>query len=108
MVQLGKDVVSTDGHTRAFAAYLHGLSEIQVVWDEDDLDWEAYRICVEWCRREGIRSIADLRDRVVSPQQYQLLWLDRCHEMHQQLAARRELERTMDTGGQDDDPDPPP
>jgi hypothetical protein len=86
---LDNRVIFTDGHTRAFAAFLRGVSEIRVVWDEDELDWEAYRICVEWCETEGIYTIADLKDRVITPEEYEVLWLDRCREMHQELEKRR-------------------
>ncbi len=82
-------VVLTDGHTRALAAVLSGLAEIRVFWDEDDLDWEAYDICVAWCREEGIRTVADLRDRVVSAEVYQEVWLERCRAMHAELEERR-------------------
>ncbi len=93
--QLGKDLIFTDGHTRALAAYLRGKAEIRVVWDEDDLDWEAYEICVGWCKQEGIRRIADLEDRVISPDEYDVLWLQRCQVMLRKL----ELSRAGDGGG---------
>ncbi|MFU8795869.1 MAG: hypothetical protein ACNA7X_01035 [Dehalococcoidia bacterium] len=84
----GKTVL-TDGHTRALAALLSNLSEVSVFWDEDDMDWEAYEICVDWCEEEGIRTIAYLRDRIVPPANYEELWLNRCAEMHRQLEAGR-------------------
>ncbi len=87
--RLGDRVVMTDGHTRALAAYLSGLSQIRVCWDEDDLDWEAYEICVAWCRADGIRSIADLKDRVIGEEDYERLWYGRCRAMHRELAAKR-------------------
>ncbi len=87
--RLGDRVVMTDGHTRALAAYLSGLSQIRVYWDEDDLDWEAYEICVAWCEADRIRSIADLKDRVVSEEDSERLWYRRCRAMHQELADKR-------------------
>lgn len=84
-------VIFTDGHTRAFAAFLHGLTEIRVFWDEDALDWEAYRICVEWCQAEGIFTIADLKDKIISPEDYEVLWHQRCWEMQQALEVKRRL-----------------
>ena len=83
---LDSRVIYTDGHTRAFAAYRQGFTEIPVVWDEDDLDWDAYRICVDWCLDEGIRTIADLEGRVIAPEQYEILWRDRCRVMQEALA----------------------
>jgi hypothetical protein len=87
--ELDNCLIFTDGHTRAFAAFLFGLTEIRVFWDEDDLDWDAYRICVEWCRAKGIFTIADLKDRVISPEDYEWLWRNRCREMQQELKTRR-------------------
>ncbi|KPK86807.1 MAG: hypothetical protein AMJ81_00250 [Phycisphaerae bacterium SM23_33] len=87
--QLGEQVILTDGHTRALAAFLAGLSEVRAFWDEDELDWEAYAICVEWCREEGVHTVADLAGRVVSPEEYELLWHERCRQMHRQLQAKR-------------------
>ncbi|MBN2007704.1 MAG: hypothetical protein JXA21_30450 [Anaerolineae bacterium] len=83
------NIIYTDGHTRALAAYRLGFAEVPVVWDEDELDWEAYRICVEWCLDVGIRTVADLEGRVVTPEQYDVLWLDRCRVMQAELEIRR-------------------
>jgi hypothetical protein len=85
----GDDVVMTDGHTRAFAAFLSGLAEVPVVWDEEDLDWEAYEICVEWCKQDGILTVGDLVGRVIGPADCQQRWLGRCRKMHQDLEAKR-------------------
>jgi len=87
--ELDGEVIFTDGHTRALAAYLSGLAEVMVFWDEDELDWEAYRICVKWCKTEGIYTIASLQERVVSPQDYVFLWLKRCERMQNSVEDNR-------------------
>ncbi len=84
-------IVFVDGHTRALAAFLHGFSKVPVYWEHEELDWEAYQICVEWCREEGIHTIADLRNRIVPHQQYEKLWYERCAKMQKELEARRKL-----------------
>lgn len=86
---LGNKIIFVDGHTRAFAAFLHGLSKVPVHWEDEELDWEAYRICVKWCRKEGIRTIADLKNRVVSQKDYEILWYKRCEKMQKDLEAKR-------------------
>jgi hypothetical protein len=53
------------------------------------LDWQAYAICVDWCRNAGIYSIGDLVGRVVAPIAYETLWLDRCAQMHEHLKEDR-------------------
>lgn len=90
--KLGKDTIYTDGHTRAFALAQQGEEEIRVFFDEDDMDWQAYEICVGWCKEEGIFRISDLADRIISPDDYEILWLRRCHLMQNELKANRNNE----------------
>ena len=75
-------VFFSDGHSRAFAYYLMGYEEIPVYWDNDNLDWSAYMICVNWCIKSGVKTIADLTGQVISPAQFQELWIDRCQKLH--------------------------
>jgi hypothetical protein len=91
--KLSGGTIFVDGHTRAFAAFLKNLWEIPVYWEYEELDWEAYEICVKWCRDEGIRTIADLKNRVVSKDDYENLWLNRCTRMQAELKARRGIGR---------------
>jgi len=76
--ELDGKIVLTDGHTRACQAWLSGEKEIPVRWDQDDLDWDAYRIYVGWCLQEGILNIADLAKRVIPQDRYEVLWIQRC------------------------------
>ena len=86
---LNGEIISTDGHTRALALHMKGHSEVEVEWEDTELDWEAYGICVAWCKEEGVFSIADLGNRIVEPPKYQVLWLDRCGKMQEELETRR-------------------
>jgi len=87
--ELDGNLVSTDGHTRLLAWYLHGYKEVECEWEDLEMDWDAYRICVQWCREENIDTIADLKDRILEPDEYQILWLDRCRVMQDELQASR-------------------
>jgi hypothetical protein len=89
VVLLDGITVATDGHTRAFAARRAGLDALPVVWDTDKLDVDAYRICVDWCRTDGIRTVMDLEGRVIEPAAYEDLWLGRCRKMHEELERKR-------------------
>jgi len=93
---LGGYVIFTDGHTRALAALLSGLPEIVAYWDEDELDWEVYSVCVDWCREEGIYTIADLKDRVIPPGEYKKLWYDRCQVMQNDLEEKRNEKNNLE------------
>ncbi|MFH0815214.1 MAG: hypothetical protein V1934_00115 [Methanobacteriota archaeon] len=87
--ELNGRLIYSDGHTRAFALHRLGAKEILCCWEDEPLDWDEYEVCVEWCLAEGIRTIAGLEGRVVEPDAYQRLWLDRCGEMHQEMARKR-------------------
>ena len=87
--KLGGRIIFIDGHTRAFAALLHRFPKVPVYWEDEDLDWEAYEICVDWCLVEGIHTIADLKNRVISHEEYKKLWHDRCAGMQKKLKAKR-------------------
>jgi hypothetical protein len=87
--ELNDEIVSTDGHTRTLAMHLKGYSEVEVEWEDTELDWEAYEVCVAWCKEEGLHSIVDLKNRIIDPPEYQVLWLDRCRKMQKELEAKR-------------------
>lgn len=90
--KLDDQVIFLDGHTRALAAFLSNLLEVRVSWDDDewnDLDLEEYKICVGWCKDEGIHTIADLKNKIISPQDYEVLWLKRCEEMHKYVKTKK-------------------
>lgn len=87
--KLGSAIIFVDGHTRAFAAFLHNLSEVPVYWEDEELDWDAYEVCVRWCKKEGLRMIADLTNRVIPQKDYEILWYKRCEKMQQDLAKRK-------------------
>ncbi len=81
-------LMATDGHTRGVALYRRGHEEVKCCWEDTELDWQAYSICIDWCLEEGITSMIDLNDRVIEHQDFQILWLERCRVMHEALANR--------------------
>lgn len=92
--KLGGRIIFVDGHTRAFAAFLLNFPMIPVYWEDEELGWDAYAICVDWCKKEGIRTVADLKGKVVSQKDYEILWYRRCVEMQQDLAKRKQEDYT--------------
>ncbi|MGQ9538028.1 MAG: hypothetical protein ACUVTE_00355 [Candidatus Bathycorpusculaceae bacterium] len=44
--KLGNEIIFVDGHTRAFAAFLLGFTGVPVYWEDEELDWDAYKIFV--------------------------------------------------------------
>lgn len=80
--------VMTDGHTRAVAALRAGLDSVPLAWDNDDLDWEMYRKCVEECRVRHIFSPNDLLPQIISESDYKEKWDKWCDIM--QAAVQQE------------------
>lgn len=87
--EIKNTIFYTDGHTRAFAAYQAGFTKVPVIWEDEELDWELYQICINWCNDEGIYSIAGLNDRVIDHKNYELLWYKRCDDLHKELMIKR-------------------
>ena len=77
--------ILTDGHTRAVSAILAGLESVPLVYDEDELDWNLYRYCVEQCNQKGIHSPYDLVDRVISAYEYEEKWIGWCEQISSKL-----------------------
>ncbi|MFX0003380.1 MAG: hypothetical protein ACFE9C_08820 [Candidatus Hodarchaeota archaeon] len=87
--KIGQEIFYTDGHTRALAIYQAGFKEIPVIWEDEELDWEMYEICIKWCKDAGIYSIADLGDKIIEQKDYEILWYKRCDDLHKKLALKR-------------------
>ncbi|MFT8317791.1 MAG: hypothetical protein ABF651_05935 [Sporolactobacillus sp.] len=83
--KIGGEVFLTDGHTRAYLYDQARISLIPVYWDENDLNDALYTRCLDWCRKEQIIFISDLRERILSPAEYQKLWVNRCEEEERRL-----------------------
>lgn len=81
--------ILTDGHTRAVSAILVGLESVPLVYDEDELDWNLYRYCVEQCNQKGIHSPYDLVDRVISAYEYEEKWIGWCNQVHSKLQQKQ-------------------
>ena len=80
---LSEEIIFTDGHTRAFILWKNGAQKIEVYWQEEDedLDWELYEVCVNWCKDANILSIEDLGGKIIDSKSYKEKWINRCHKM---------------------------
>lgn len=80
--KLAGRLLMTDGHTRAAAALLAGLDTLPCIRDTDDMDWAAYAADITMCAEEGITSVRKLAERIVSAEDYEILWRKRCDGMY--------------------------
>ncbi len=71
-------ILIIDGHTRIVAALSSGIKEIPCEWETDHWDWTAYASDITMCAEEGITSVQNLMNRIVSADDYQKLWCERC------------------------------
>ena len=88
----------TDGHSRAFIAYKYGLDKIPVVYDTDeittsDIGQSLYKNDIVWCERFHLNDIRDLEARIISNEEYQKLWIDRCDRAYDLLTQTTEAQR---------------
>ena len=81
--------ILTDGHTRAVVAILAGLESVPLVYEEDELDWNLYRYCVEQCNQKRIHSPYDLVDRVISACEYEEKWINWCEQISSKLQQKQ-------------------
>ena len=86
---LNNQIIFTDGHTRAYLYWKNGCKKVVVCWEDEDLDWEAYQICVNWCQDAGIKTVSDLRNRIIDNDLYQEKWINRCQKMQKKLQEKR-------------------
>jgi len=87
--QIDNIIFYTDGHTRAFALWKMGFKKIKVVWETEELDWELYLICINWCKNEKISNISHLK--IISHNQYKKWWIKRCKDLCKQLYSSRNM-----------------
>lgn len=88
---LNDEIIFTDGHTRAFVLWKNGVQKIEVYWEseDEDLDWELYEVCVNWCKDAQIRSIEDLGGKIIDSTSYKEKWINRCQKMHLEMEKIR-------------------
>lgn len=79
--EVGGEWMLTDGHTRAFVAYLAGAEQLRVIRDADDLPMDVYRTCLGWCEDEGVIEIGDLVGRVLDADDFEAKWVARCQSV---------------------------
>ena len=90
----------TDGHSRAYVAYKSGLTQIPIVYDNDDMvagkiGQMLYRADIEWCNRFYIENISHLENRILTCEEYQQLWIGRCDRSYELLTQTTENERKV-------------
>lgn len=79
-VKIDDMTVVIDGYSRLVAAMNKGFDHVYAHFEPDNTSLEFYKTCMRWCREEGVFTVEDLSARVVSPEEHQRLWINRCQE----------------------------
>lgn len=74
-----------DGHTRAFLWWTLGLEQVPVTILKDASEGNRvlaafYPLAMKWCKENHLYTISDLKNRQLSAEKYESLWLNRCQE----------------------------
>jgi len=83
VANIDDDLSLIDGHSRALAALERGESHIEaVVSDIEEIEGSTalYRHIHESGPGLGIETVADLRDRIVEPEEHERLWIGYCNQ----------------------------
>ena len=82
VLAFGDRLLITDGHHRAYQALLLGQDTISAEWDKDG-GGEIYRLYAQACEERKIYSILDLKNHVLSQDEYEAKWYNWCDGFNQ-------------------------
>ena len=82
ILAFGDYLLITDGHHRAYQALLAGRDTISAEFDRDGGD-ELYHLYVQACEERKIYSVLDLKNHIVSQDEYEAKWYNWCDGFNQ-------------------------
>lgn len=57
--------------------FLNGFDYVYAYYEIEDYDEEMYKTFLSWCHDDGVYSIEDLKQRIVSDADHERLWIQR-------------------------------
>lgn len=78
VIKIDNQFVCIDGYSRLLAAYLKGFKNVYCYLEKEDYDENDFREFLNWCHMENIFTVKDLVNRVVSEDEHQKIWIDKC------------------------------
>ena len=82
VLAFGNCFLITDGHHRAYQALLVGQDTISAEFDRDGGD-ELYHLYAQACEKRKIYSVLDLKDHILSQDEYEAKWYNWCDGFNQ-------------------------
>lgn len=89
-IRIEGKLVCIDGYSRLVAALNKGFSYVYVYIDAESTNLEFYKKCMSWCEEAGVFTIKDLAGRVVSPEEHQRQWIDKCQQYLREQRERNQ------------------
>jgi hypothetical protein len=77
-VEIENKIVCIDGYSRLVAAYIKGFKYVYAYLETDNDNIEFYKTCMKWCQGQNIFTIKDLANRIVTPEEHERLWINKC------------------------------
>lgn len=79
------EYVITDGHHRACVMDLLGFDKIPTIHEDEELNWEAYRINVKDCKERNVNTLKDLKKVQVSENIFKQEWVEYCNTVQEKV-----------------------
>lgn len=77
-VEIEDKMVCIDGYSRLVVAHIKGFEYVYAYIMDDSDNMEFYKTCMEWCKDQNVFSIKDLINRIVTPEEHERLWINKC------------------------------
>ena len=82
ILAFGNCFLITNGHHRAYQSLLAGRDTISAEFDKDGGD-EIYHLYAQACEKRKIYSVLDLKDHILSQDEYEAKWYNWCDGFNQ-------------------------
>lgn len=81
VIKYNGELVLIDGHTRAFLADQQGETHIMVEYLSEVDHLSTYQTYVSWCKEEMITKVSDLGKQIISNDDFERAWVERCNRL---------------------------
>lgn len=81
VIKTNGELVLVDGHIRAFLADQQGETQITVEYLSEVDHLTTFQTYVSWCKDEMITQVSDLGKQILSNEDFERAWVQRCNRL---------------------------